>query len=100
MIIEKNVSMIFPNSDLGRKIASEDCKTQCQTLGGFASKQLLSCTYNSQTIINLVALLSSETILWFIKIYQEIVKQGKLPIQAIKYNEKITKEALTKISHT
>ena len=95
MILEKNVSMIFPSLELGRKIASEDSKTQCQVLEGFAARQLLDITYNNQTIISLVALLPSETILWFIKMYQEIVKQSKLPRQAVKYNEKLIEEALT-----
>ena len=79
MIIEKKVSMIFPSTDLGRKIASEDCRTQCQILEGFASKQLLECTYDNQTIINLVAILSPETVLWFIRIYQEILRQERIP---------------------
>jgi hypothetical protein len=89
--------MIFPSIELGRKIASEDSRTQCQILEGFASKQLLDTTYNNQTIISLVALLSSETVLWFIEIYQEIVKQSKLPKQAVKYNEDLIEEALTEI---
>lgn len=79
MILEKNVSMIFPSLELGRKIASEDCRTQCQVLEGFATKQLMKATYNSQALISLVALLPPGAILWFVKIYQEIVKQKKVP---------------------
>lgn len=79
MILEKTVSMIFPSKELGGKIASEDARTQCQILEGFASKQLIGCTYNSQTLISLVAILPSETVLWFIRIYQEILKQKRVP---------------------
>ena len=79
MILEKNISMIFPSKGLGGRIASEDARTQCQVLEGFASKQLINCTYNSQTLISLVAILPSETILWFVKMYQEIVKQKRVP---------------------
>lgn len=94
MILEKNISMIFPSKELGGKIALEDTRTQCQVLEGFASKQLLDCTHNSQTVIGLVALLPSETILWFIKVYQEILKQGKLPEPVVRYNEKLVEEAI------
>ena len=99
MILEKKINMIFPSKELGGKIASEDAKTQCQVLEGFASKQLLDCTHNSQTVISLVALLPSETILWFIKVYQEIVKQEKLPKPLIEYNEKLIEEAKANIKH-
>ena len=99
MILKKEVSMIFPSQDLGKKIASEDFRTQCQVLEGFASKQLLDTTYNNQTIISLVALLPSETILWFVDIYQEIISQHKLPRQAIKYNDNLVEDALKKIKH-
>ena len=92
MILEKNISMIFPSKELGGKIASEETRTQCQVLEGFASRQLLDCTHNSQTVISLVALLPSETILWFVKIYQEILKQGKLPNELEVYNKSLTKE--------
>ena len=98
MILKKEVSMIFPSQDLGKKIASEDSRTQCQVLEGFASKQLLDTTYNNQTIISLVALLPPETVLWFINIYQEIIRQNKLPRQAINYNDDLIEDTL-KIKH-
>lgn len=79
MIIGKHVSLIFPSQELGRKIAQEDCRTQSQVLEGFASQQLLNSVYNSQTIINLVAVLPEETILWFIKVYQETLRQKRIP---------------------
>ena len=91
--------MIFPSQDLGKKIASEDSRTQCQVLEGFASKQLLDITYNNQAIISLVALLPSETILWFIDIYQEIINQHKLPRQTIKYNENFIDDTMKKVRH-
>ena len=97
MILEKKISLIFPSKELGGKIALEDARTQCQVLEGFASKQLLDCTHNSQMIISLVALLPSETILWFVRIYQEMVKQDKLPKPVVRYNEKLVEETMEKI---
>ena len=99
MLLEKKINMIFPSKELGKKIASEDCKTQCQVLEGFASRQLLESTYNHQTVINLVAILPSETILWIIEMYQELVKQDKLPRLAIEYNKELVREALDKTEH-
>ena len=99
MILEKKISMIFPSKELGGRIASEDCRTQCQVLEGFASKQLLDCTHNSQTVISLVAILPSETILWFVKMYQEIIKQNKLPKPVVRYNEKLVKETTKEIKN-
>ncbi|MCK4330913.1 hypothetical protein KAX02_13870, partial [candidate division WOR-3 bacterium] len=78
MILEKNVSMIFPSLELGRKIASEDFRTQCQVLEGFATKQLLDCIGHSQPIISLVALLPTNTVIWFTRVYQEMLSQGKI----------------------
>ena len=95
MILEKNISMIFPSKELGGKIASEDARTQCQVLEGFAAKQLMKVTYNGQSLINLVALLSPGTVLWFVKMYQEIIKQDKLPKPVVRYNEKLVKEAMS-----
>ena len=99
MQIEKTVNMIFPSKELGRKIASEDARTQCQVLEGFASHQLIESAANSQPIISLVALLPSETVLWFVRMYQEIVKQENLPKSVIEYDKKLLAEAMEKIKH-
>lgn len=79
MILKKEVQMIFPSRDLGQKIAKEDAKTQCNVLIGFADKQLMDCVPNNQPIISLVALMPVGLIWWFVRIYQEIVRQGKCP---------------------
>lgn len=78
MILKKEVSMIFPSEDLGRKIASDETQVQQQVLTGFANKQLMNCIGHNQPIISLVAVMPVGLVLWFVQVYQEIVKQGKI----------------------
>jgi len=92
MILKKEVSMIFPSEDLGKRIASEDARTQCRVLVGFAEKQLIDCISNNQPIINLVSIMPTEAIVWFTRIYQEIVKQEMLPEPVVKYIETLTND--------
>ena len=84
MILKKEVSMIFPSEDLGRKIASDETQVQQQVLTGFASKQLMSCISHNQPIISLVAIMPAGLVLWFVRIYQEIVRQGKISAETDK----------------
>lgn len=102
MIIKKEVSLIFPSEDLGRKIATEEAKVQSQVLIGFANKQLMDCLGHSQPIINLVALMPAGLVMWFVRVYQEIVHQRKIPAKLdreIRYdhNSPTAKEALKTI---
>jgi len=97
MILTKEVSMIFPSEDLGKRIASEDARTQCRVFVGFAEKQLLDCISNNQPIINLVAIIPMEVIVWFTRIYQEIVRQKILPKNTVDYLEDFAKELDQKI---
>lgn len=102
MILKKEVSIIFPSEELGRKIASDEIQVQQQVLTGFANRQMTDCLISSQPIISLVAVMPVGLVLWFVHVYQEIVKQGKISAKIdkeIKYNSPIVKEACNDIKN-
>ena len=75
MLIQKKVSLLIPNIELGSLIAQKDAQVQAQVLSGFARTQLLACQNNSQPIISLANLLTPETFLWLSRLYQESEKR-------------------------
>lgn len=75
MLVQRKVSVLIPNIELGMLIGKKDCQVQSQVLSGLARTQLLACQGHSQPIISLANMITPETFIWLTRLYEESKKR-------------------------
>lgn len=78
MKIKCNITVVVPDEELGGLIAAENVQIQSRVLTGMAHQQLLTNVCSSQSLESLANQIPNETVLWFVQVYQELVRSGRL----------------------
>lgn len=78
MKINRKITVVVPGEELGKLIAAETAQTQSRVLTGLAKCQILTYVYQKQPIEDLAAQIPYETVLWFVRMYKELLQSGRL----------------------